>query len=262
MGQAFGAISNDLNCIHSNPAGLAHLNYPEILLHYNEGLVDTRSTFIGIALPNRSEKINIVGALSLFHLYHGEIVGRAVSGYKSSNFTASDKALTVSYGLTLTNNFSIGANLKFIQQEIAKLTATAIAFDIGTLYQSPIRALKFGLCLQNIGSSIKFIKEESPLPTKTVLSAAYKPLDTILIIASDLNLPVYGNPFVNLGLEYNFGKIFSARLGLNSECTLTNPRLSYGFGMEIGNYALDYAFLPFGNLGDTHRISLNIKFGK
>ncbi|MDI6641817.1 MAG: hypothetical protein QME68_05855, partial [Elusimicrobiota bacterium] len=189
---------------------------------------------------------------------------------------AQDSAYTISYGNNLTNKVSFGLNLKYINQEIANFRADAVAFDLGAMCELPVKSLKLGMSLRNIGSSIKFVKEETALPTKTVLSAAFQPAGSVLLISADLNLPLKDQPCINFGAEYNIAKIFSARFGLNSQggykgqyktqkqsngVGVDNLMLSYGFGLNIKNYSLDYAFIPFGDLGEMQRITLNIKFG-
>jgi len=36
--------------------------------------------------------------------------------------------------------------------------------------------------------------------------------------------------------------------------------ISYGAGFKIGKISLDYAYVPYGDLGNIQRISLGIKF--
>jgi hypothetical protein len=36
--------------------------------------------------------------------------------------------------------------------------------------------------------------------------------------------------------------------------------VSIGGGLTYGNFSFDYAFLPFGDLGNTSRYSLVVKF--
>ena len=36
--------------------------------------------------------------------------------------------------------------------------------------------------------------------------------------------------------------------------------LTAGIGYKFGRICLDYAYVPYGDLGDTHRISLGMKF--
>jgi hypothetical protein len=37
---------------------------------------------------------------------------------------------------------------------------------------------------------------------------------------------------------------------------------SAGFGFRRNLFSLDYAFVPLGDLGTTHRVSLNFRFKK
>ena len=54
----------------------------------------------------------------------------------------------------------------------------------------------------------------------------------------------------------------NARAGYNSRMDVSGNMkgVTAGAGLEYSDYMLDYAFVPFGNLGDTHRISLGLKF--
>jgi hemolysin activation/secretion protein len=58
----------------------------------------------------------------------------------------------------------------------------------------------------------------------------------------------------------------AGRLGYNTQSQDTGGLhgLSMGLGLMYTdyamNYSLDYAFVPYGELGNTHRISFGIKF--
>jgi hypothetical protein len=54
---------------------------------------------------------------------------------------------------------------------------------------------------------------------------------------------------VALRTGYQFGRNTGAGSGF-----------SVGMGLTFSNLGLDYAFVPYGDLGDTHRISLGYKF--
>ncbi|MBU2531028.1 MAG: PorV/PorQ family protein, partial [Elusimicrobia bacterium] len=246
-----------INTIFWNPAGLSQLRQSQLSFMHNEGLVNTQYEFLGFAHP--TEEMGTVAA-SIIYLHQGKIVQRSVNGYTTGDFISYDTAFNFSYGNNVSKTLSFGFNLKLIKQQIAHISASGMAFDFGTLYQTPIENLNISATLQNAGPGITFVQEETPLPTKLSFGVAYNIKG--LILAADFNLPRDAQPYFNIGTECLFGEIFALRSGLISQKDLAVPTaLSYGFGLQYNNYGLDYAFLPFGELGNTHRISMNFKFG-
>ncbi len=70
-------------------------------------------------------------------------------------FNASDLALTVSYGFSLTDRFALGLNVKYLLQRIWKESAQGFAIDIGTIYQTGITGLRIGAALTNFGTDMR-----------------------------------------------------------------------------------------------------------
>ena len=57
--------------------------------------------------------------------------------------------------------------------------------------------------------------------------------------------------------------VFSGRAGYNSRTfgsVSGFSGISFGAGFGFGRFDVDYALVPFGDLGQTHRISLSGKF--
>ena len=69
-----------------------------------------------------------------------------------------------------------------------------------------------------------------------------------------------------LGTEYNISDMVFLRAGYkylqygNDLGALSG--LTVGLGADIADYYLDYAFTPYGSLGQVHRISLTLHFGR
>ena len=68
----------------------------------------------------------------------------------------------------------------------------------------------------------------------------------------------------DVGAEVTPRRLFSLRVGYRY--ALTRPDLgglsdfSAGVGLRFQRFSLDYAFIPLGDLGITHRISVNYHF--
>jgi hypothetical protein len=65
------------------------------------------------------------------------------------------------------------------------------------------------------------------------------------------------------GADWSLSKSFSLRLGYKYNSTMTSldglNGLSTGVGFAVGSLNIDYAFVSYGDLGYTHRVSLLAK---
>jgi len=75
----------------------------------------------------------------------------------------------------------------------------------------------------------------------------------------DLLFPNDSNPLTNLGLEYNWQKIFFLRGGYKFGYALDSFTLGAGF--IFNNLRLDYAFSKMAVGTDLHRFGLGYMFG-
>ena len=121
--------------------------------------------------------------------------------------------------------------------------------------------LSLGVSLRNLGPGIKYINQSTKLPLSASFGAAYHVV-TGLALGIDVKQQIYNKRTdFSFGTEYMILPIFTLRGGylLNGSSQLMNG-LGAGFGMRILGYRLDYAITPFGELGNTHRVSLTTRF--
>ncbi|MFH1282612.1 MAG: PorV/PorQ family protein [bacterium] len=300
MGESFTAVADDVNALYWNPAGLGFLKSKEITASHNVWFQDIKYDFIGFAIPVSGKSsggdifvdgkrvpavqgIPGVIGISATYLYMEGIERRSGNtadpdGY----FGASDMSLSLSYAqqvLKFSNDSMVtsGINLKVISQQIDDKKARAYAVDLGVI--SRLNQWSFGFVVQNIGSQIKFIEKSYPLPLTYKFGAAYYLLNRSLSISLDLNKPIDNKINFNLGSEYWVGGMFALRAGYLRKDSMSREALvgkglgsmndgglasltgmMAGAGFRIFNYGVDYAFVPYGDLGATHRFTMNMKF--
>jgi len=278
MGGAFVAVADDANTTYWNPAGLAQIEEREITAMHNEWLEGIRYEFLGYVQPIKSEKrVHGFGA-SVMALYATGLEERTEETQEpEGTFAAYDIALAGAYACKVSKVASIGANLKIIHQRIEDETAWGGAVDIGLLYRFPIPRrrssrdiLQLGFAVQNIGPGIKFIKESDPLPLniKGGIAKTFElmSIKSQITLALDVNAPVDNVPNGHFGTEFVYGKMkdveLAARVGYKTN-TIKDLNalsgLSAGAGFVWKRLAIDYVWVPYGDLGNTHRISLTIK---
>jgi hypothetical protein len=188
-----------------------------------------------------------------------------------------------------------GVSLLFIRQSIDSYSASGMAATFSldckaSVLSVPVRA---AMAVRNLGPAITFVNESAPLPLVSELGLSLQPLETRnvpLTVACGLAFPNDSTMNWSLGAEYVLGKIIAFRAGyarsddatrnalsggsagfINSSQLAQATGFSAGFGISLpmdkyfhGNafdtLSVDYAFVPFGDLGNAHRISLGLRW--
>jgi hypothetical protein len=197
-------------------------------------------------------------------LSFGELERRDASGELKGNFRPYDLALTFSYARKFTPDLAMGINMKFLREQIDDEKAQAVAFDFGGRYDVPNTQLTFGFNLQHFGTKVKFVEEAFDLPLNLKAGIAYGLLDNSLTVTADLNRPWDNDINIGLGIEYTPITMFHLRSGyrysLGGNDLGVVSGLTAGLGLSIESYQIDYAFVSFGELGPTHRVSVLANF--
>ena len=262
LGEAYTAIAEDATAIYYNPAGLASIDNQEITGMYASHIADIKYGFIGYA--QKIDRIKGGLGIGLLAVQSGKIKGYTAGEDEAEDFDASSYALTCAYGRQWRKDLLLGAGLKLITSRIEDEKANpGVGMDLGAIYR-PNKNLQLGLRVQNLlASKMKFIEEKESLPISLNLGVAYFIPEVFkdgrLTLLLDLKVPNDNDIITSLGAECLFRERFAARLGYRSEADI-GSNISVGLGLKHKNYIFDYAFLPYGDLDDTHRLSLGISF--
>lgn len=261
MGESHVAATEDLYASYWNPAGLARLQQPQLALMHNEWFAGINHEFIGFALPIGD--IGTVGASANF-LSFGELQGRDRDGKETTIFRPYDLALVVSYARDVTPVLAFGANAKFLREQIADESGTGIAFDFGGLYTFAEFPLSLGFNAQHIGPRVRFVEEAFGLPFTFRFGAAYRPWGDAFMLTADVVRPSDNDMTTGVGAAYTLANILQLRTGykykLGGNDLGGTSGLTGGFGLTLRRFQIDYALVPFGVLGLTHRFSLVANF--
>lgn len=260
MGGAFVSIADDASSIYWNPGGLAQLKNAEIAFTHNIWLQNVTYDYMAFVCPLGAGSI----ASSITYLSTGKIQGYDLYGIKTNEFTNYDFIGSIAYSHKLADSIFIGLSLKNIYEKLDDESSLAVAVDAGSVCR--FDDLSFGIAIQNLGTAMKFVSESFQLPMNVKIGGSYRLLSNSLIVALDVNFPRGSNTNISAGGEYNYhidDFMLSGRLGYN---TATSRELSSiagistGIGLAFKGILLDYAWVPFGDLGQAHQISLSYKF--
>ncbi|MEW6557090.1 MAG: PorV/PorQ family protein [Elusimicrobiota bacterium] len=268
MGEAFCAISGDINSVWLNPAGLAPVDTPAASFSHNSWLSKIQLQAVSYIHPIRQGD-STFGA-SILYLHMDKFTGYDIDAYgepvKIPEFTCYDLEGILTYSKKLTANIFTGLNLKLIQEKLETQNSFAVATDLGVVYKIDhwLKNSAIGTAIQNLGKATEFIDKAERLPLNFNLGCSYNLIaqsPNRLITALDINKPIDNNLYFNFGAEYNFMKIIAIRTGYNTKNNF-GPGISAGIGFKTKNLVIDYAFIPYGKVGNSHRVSLTLTFGK
>ncbi|MBA3051728.1 MAG: PorV/PorQ family protein [Candidatus Omnitrophica bacterium] len=257
LADSLAADYSDSSAVEYNPAALLNLTGREIqLMHIN---LYADIDYESLIYVEQFDKFNL--ALSLNYL-HTNALRTVIDtsdpyGYKNiGKFVFQDRC----FAATFTPRKGIwGGRVKYIEERIEDEKAGAPAADFGFLVPGK---LSYGAALCNMGPEIKFIDVKEKLP-QTLRMAVKLNLKYISLYSA-------GNFYIDrktsgaCAMEANIINVVFLRAGYKyiPEDNGEFPGFTFGIGIKIREIGFDYAFIPFGEFGDTQRFSLQIKWGK
>jgi len=269
MGQAFTSVPNDVQGLPYNPAGLASMTASQLSfqhLSYVEN-VDQEGASFGHA--GRTEEMS--WGLSANYLRVGDITRTLSTGLstgdgftETGSFSTYDMALGASAAGPVMDDLKAGGTVKFIRESLSDASASAGAVDAGILYRlNDEHSWNVGVSLLNFGVASRFADAAVKLPSTIRAGISGQPFPQWLI-STDFVKRVDTSGEADIGIEVNPHRMVSFRMGYRY--ARTRPDLgglsdfSAGMGLRYNSMSFDYAFIPLGDLGITHRITVNYRF--
>ena len=294
LGGAYVAEANDMSAVYWNPAGFARLTGNQLQLSNTQYLADINYNFV--AYGTSVDRFGSIG-LSLLMVESGEMDVRTEIQPEGTGerFNVLSFALQLTYARNLSRQFSIGGSVKLVQERIWHSQASSIAFDIGTLFTTPLPSLRLGASMSNLGPKMRMdgrdvLFSEDPAPnadgTAEIVNAQYRmdgfsmpllfrvglawdALDTgthHILMTVDAAHPNDNSEYVNTGAEYVFRDLIAFRIGYRNLFEPdTEQGITAGGGLMIRIHRdlaarIDYAYADFGRLTQTHWFTFNLAF--
>ena len=294
MGSAFVGVSDDPSAIFWNPAGITKTQNFGFMVDHTKWIADINYNFM--ALTYNLDDFGVIGmSFTISDIDEMNVTTVEQPEGTGETFGVTDAAFSIAWAIQLTDNFAIGFNPKFIYQSIWKMSATAIAIDMGAQYVTPFDGIVLAMSISNFGTRMKLegnsslvIYDPNPnstgnngnipaylqtdswdLPLNFRVGLAYQPVNTEdhrITLAIDALHPSDDYESINTGAEYTFMNTFSIRGGYKSLfLDGSEESLALGFGIKkqmLGNITLsfDYSYQDFGRLSDIQKFSLGVSF--
>ncbi len=259
LGGAYTSLAMDANALLYNPAGLARVNSHETTFMHNSYLQGIIQEYAAYASP-RGWSVNFN------YLSFGDVQKTTLSDPDGSGLgetTLTDLAFGAGYGRALTETLSVGVGAKYIRETIDNVTAKGFALDAGGLYRIlALDGLTLGLVLQNLGPTVRFETKREDLPLNLRAGAAYcfKAYGHEHLLALDVNKERSQNALAAVGGETRSLEPLALRFGFNTRND-AGIGITAGFGYQFKAGSIDYAFVPMGDIGNAHRISITFHWG-
>ncbi len=260
MGGAYTAAGDDAWTVFYNPAGAALVQRPEIALGHNEWLEGMRNESAVYTGPSGPDTTIFAGLNALFS---GAMDRFDVSGTQTGSFSSQEGALSLGAATAFGGGYYGGAAVKGLYQRATVGSAYAVAGDAGLLKVDG--HWRFGLSAANFGTRLKLGSTAFPLPLMLRAGIAWTYLDMITIEADGVKAgESAAAPAVGAEGEIPTGPdgAFYVRAGYTGgRSRFAGSGVTAGLGLRNGDLRVDYAFAPYGELGDAHRITIAVRFG-
>jgi hypothetical protein len=293
MGNAGVASTEELLSAYYNPGAIGDFKGYGAQFTHSLWLADIAYDYFGAALSLGAAGNLYLSATSL---NSGDIDVRTVDQPLGTGekYSVNDFAIGLGYGRQLTDRFTAGVQVNYLQETVWHSSLSTFSFNVGTVYTLSGNGLRIGASISNFGLPGKYsgrdlritydddasnhgdnsnlpgeqFTEEYPLPV--IFRAG---VDWPLKIGSRQELHLAVNAFhpsdntesVSFGAEWLYLKTLALRAGYqnlwlkDSEVGLT---LGTGVIFELGGalFHVDYAWADHGRLENTQRFTLGLEF--
>jgi len=194
-------------------------------------------------------------------------------------------ALRVVYARLLTDRLRIGGSIKYIREDIYTMSMQSFMADIGSNFDTGISGIMLGMSVSNFGPDVQFhgkgleVKvadsisvdetlirdtKKFPLPLvfrlgikKDILGGAEDAVHRLTASIDGIN-PIDYILYWSMGTEYSWRDIGFLRAG--THIGHDTAGLSLGGGLKWSMFAVDYAYVNYGILNETHQFGISLEF--
>jgi long-subunit fatty acid transport protein len=269
MGEAFSSVPNDIQGLVYNPACLATMAASQLSFQHLTYVDSVNQEAFSFGHAGRQEEMS--WGVSANYLSVADITRTVATGQvggdgftEQGTFSTYDMALGLSAAGPVAEDLKAGGTVKFIHESLADASSSAGAVDAGVTYRlSDEHSWNVAASVLNFGLASKFADAAVKLPWTFRAGLSGQPFAQWLL-STDYVKRVDTSGEFDVGAEVTPRRFFSLRVGYRY--ALTRPELgglsdfSAGVGLRYHHMVFDYAFIPLGDLGITHRITVSYRF--
>lgn len=288
LGGAATALATGPGALFYNPAGLARAEGGAgVFLGQTGWIADINYNHGAVSLAPAGGRFGVFG-VSVLAVDYGDLQetvfdASTEAGFRDlGTFSPTAFAIGVAYGRTVTDRFSVGAQAKYVTQDIGAIATSigeddtavredisenVLAFDFGVMYDTPFPGLAFAVSARNFSQEAAYGEGESfQLPLTLQIGAA---LDTggltgldpsmhRLVLVVDAEDPYDFASQIEAGGEYTFANTLSLRAGYVFPSDVQSVSLGAGIKQSLGGvgFGADYSYSAMSEFDAVHRIAV------
>jgi hypothetical protein len=293
MGNAGVSLDDGIESVWFNPAAISRVEGASVQIAHAQWFADISFDHVAAALP-LGKWGNAYAAVT--SLGSGDIAVRTVTHPEGTGelFHVSDIAIGLGYGRQITDRFSAGGQITYVQETIWNTSLSTATLSFGTLYRVSENGIHLGASLANFGTQARFsgsdlrvtfdqdpdrFGDNSQLPAEIFTDEFSVPVlfrvgagmpvrfspATVLQLAVDAEHPNDNTESLSAGAELAYKKLAALRMGWQ-KAFQQDAEVGFTAGggvrgtLESFAYRLDYAWAAHGRLGSTHRFALVMNF--
>ncbi len=280
-GAALGGVNQllrgDVGSLFLNPAGIAWANSPQVLISHTNWLASMPYNAVAGIYPVQG--VGVVGAY-VGVLSSGDIEETTVDQQNGTGrmFSTSDMVAGIGLGHRLTDKFTVGGIVKYVNERLDDVKSEALSVDVGVSYDVGIKGMSLGMSIRNFGPEIRSSNTYNPFDNGQVVSQPQNYLsyqfpmtfrtgigwdaidepDQQFRLGADLEHPNDNLERMHFGGEYVYDNTLAGRIGyIWRHDTAT---LSLGMGLMWKGMRLDYSYVDYGLLDYVQRFDFVFSF--
>jgi len=285
MGGSQTASGIGVSAIPYNPASVTFLNQ-EQEVYYSKVNYLAGISHNTIAYGRKMTFSDYLG-IHLFYLDSGPIGVTTIwePDGTGEDYHVRNYALRLVYARLLTDRLRIGGCIKYIREDIYTMSMQSFLIDIGSNFNTGLYGLMLGMSVSNFGPDVQFhgegleVQVPDTIDVEKRLLRKTKKFPVPLMFRLGLKKDIFGveedavhrltfsmdgiNPidyvlYWSIGTEYAWRGLAFVRAG--THIGHDTAGLSLGGGLKWKMIAVDYAYVNYGILEETHQFGISLEF--
>lgn len=256
LGGAYAALATDVTAMYYNPAGLAQLARPSVMLSSSKYIADTKYAWAGVAFPMAGGVRSVGISLGSFGFGDQPIYTLADPDGNGRTYSVRQTFISGTLSQNFSDRFSAGVSLKFINDRLGTAKANGVAVDFGTNFHASVgaRPIRASFVIQNLGTNLQHsgedlivgVTRQPPLgtvdvpqePQSATLSTSSWTLPVLFRVGVALDLVAQGSNHLTLLSEFTQPNNTKPGAGAGFEWSMQNIG-QRGFSVAArGSYTL------------------------
>jgi hypothetical protein len=261
MGSAYVAEAHGADALFWNSAGLSAVEAVQLGLHHNAWLggIIQETAVVGLPLGG----LGGLG-LSVNYVNYGGVPGYDENGNRQADYSANRYGVSAGWGVEILKGLSVGGSLRDSYQSIADVSYNSVAASLGVQWQL-LPELRVGLAIDGLGPKVSNFNQMADI-SAGLSSHLHLASNNEFVFAASAAFEPGGVNRLRFGVEdllYSFLAVRAGYQVVEADTRIGGlTGLTLGCGFLVRGLELDYAFLPFGDLGSAHRLSVAYVFGR